>query len=244
MDRHTATPRTRTARIGLAFAAACLAVAAGSTAASDSGWIRTVAGEPLPLTSVVDESAEGVADAAPPDGTWLLPVVHGQPLTWLEFAAARLFGNPSELHRTPTGNFEQLVADASVAMNDAQRTAAAVAADLTGDPSVAAWRVDTGGVLGPSGGLTLALLLIDAASDGSLTGGQTVAATGRIDRAGQVAPVGGVDSKVGAAREAGASVVLVPAGQAGAGTSVPVGSVAEALAVLCQQPQATSAMCP
>lgn len=64
---------------------------------------------------------------------------------------------------------------------------------------------------GPSAGLIFALAIVDRLTPGELEAGQTVAGTGEIDVKGNVAPIGGIPFKMVAAREAGASVFLVPA---------------------------------
>lgn len=69
--------------------------------------------------------------------------------------------------------------------------------------------VDVGG---PSAGLMFALAIVDKLTPGSMTGDTFVAGTGEIATDGQVGPVGGVPLKMLRAREAGASVFLVPAG--------------------------------
>jgi PDZ domain-containing secreted protein len=75
-------------------------------------------------------------------------------------------------------------------------------------------RIDSGAILGSSGGLILALAIIDQATPGDLTSGRRVAATGVIRRDGSVRPVLAVAEKVINARRAGAELFLVPADQA------------------------------
>jgi Lon-like protease len=64
---------------------------------------------------------------------------------------------------------------------------------------------------GPSAGLMFSLALIDKLSSGTLNGGKFVAGTGTIDPTGKVGPIGGIQYKMIAAREAGAETFLVPA---------------------------------
>jgi PDZ domain-containing protein len=64
---------------------------------------------------------------------------------------------------------------------------------------------------GPSAGLMFALAIVDKLSPGELNGGQFVAGTGEINSDGEVGPIGGIPFKMAAAREAGATVFLVPA---------------------------------
>ncbi len=65
---------------------------------------------------------------------------------------------------------------------------------------------------GPSAGLMLALGILELVGDTDLTGGAAVAGTGTIDADGVVGPIGGVQLKMVAAREIGAELFLVPAG--------------------------------
>lgn len=64
---------------------------------------------------------------------------------------------------------------------------------------------------GPSAGLIFSLAVYDTLTPGSLTGGQTIAGTGTIDPSGAVGPIGGIQQKIVAARDAGAELFLVPA---------------------------------
>jgi PDZ domain-containing protein len=70
--------------------------------------------------------------------------------------------------------------------------------------------INVGGIGGPSAGLALTLGLIDLLSDGDLTGGHRIAATGTINLDGSVGDVGGVAQKTVAVRRAGAQVFFVP----------------------------------
>lgn len=65
---------------------------------------------------------------------------------------------------------------------------------------------------GPSAGLMFSLAIYDTLTEGSLTDGGSVAGTGTIDPAGAVGPIGGIDQKIAGAREDGAGLFLVPAG--------------------------------
>jgi PDZ domain-containing protein len=72
-------------------------------------------------------------------------------------------------------------------------------------------RIDTGNVGGPSAGLAFALGVLSELKKGVLHG-HRVAATGEIFPDGSVGPIGGIKQKTIGAREAGADVFLVPAG--------------------------------
>jgi PDZ domain-containing protein len=63
---------------------------------------------------------------------------------------------------------------------------------------------------GPSAGLAMTLGVMDALTNGSLTGSKTVAATGTMDSHGDVGDVGGVPQKTVAVENAGATIFLVP----------------------------------
>lgn len=64
---------------------------------------------------------------------------------------------------------------------------------------------------GPSAGLMFSLAVIDKLTTGELNDGKFVAGTGTIDADGKVGSIGGITHKILAAREAGATVFLVPA---------------------------------
>src|SRR5262249_1813251 len=81
--------------------------------------------------------------------------------------------------------------------------------------------INIGNVGGPSAGLMFALGIIDKITPVNLTGGKFIAGTGEIQANGTVLPIGGIQQKMAAARAAGATVFLAPAGNcrdtAGAG---------------------------
>src|SRR5271156_581387 len=64
---------------------------------------------------------------------------------------------------------------------------------------------------GPSAGLMFSLAVIDKLTTGNLAGSKFVAGTGTIKPDGEVGRIGGILHKMGAARDAGATVFLVPA---------------------------------
>lgn len=70
--------------------------------------------------------------------------------------------------------------------------------------------IDTGSTGGPSAGLAFSLAIIDALTEGELTGGQSIAVTGQIFVGGIVGNVGGLAQKAVAARSAGAVAFIVP----------------------------------
>lgn len=65
---------------------------------------------------------------------------------------------------------------------------------------------------GPSAGLMFALGILEKVGTDELTGGRFIAGTGQIDVSGTVGSIGGIPLKLIAAKDKGASVFLVPAG--------------------------------
>ncbi len=100
--------------------------------------------------------------------------------------------------------------------------------------------INTADIGGPSAGLAMTLGLVNTLSDGHLTGGRIVAATGTISASGQVGDVGGVAQKTIAVEQAGATVFLVPPPELGAARSkatpslhvYAVSTLAQALSIL------------
>jgi PDZ domain-containing protein len=70
--------------------------------------------------------------------------------------------------------------------------------------------IASGDIGGPSAGLMWALGLYDLLTPGDLTGGRTIAGTGQIGVDGTVFPINGIQEKIAAAADAGATVFLVP----------------------------------
>jgi PDZ domain-containing protein len=64
---------------------------------------------------------------------------------------------------------------------------------------------------GPSAGLMFSLAVVDKLTTGDLNGSKFVAGTGTITADGKVGAIGGITHKMVSAREAGATVFLVPA---------------------------------
>jgi PDZ domain-containing protein len=72
-------------------------------------------------------------------------------------------------------------------------------------------RISVGDIGGPSAGMMFALGIIDKLTRMNLTGGKFIAGTGEITSSGLVQPIGGIQQKMLAARNAGATVFLAPA---------------------------------
>lgn len=93
---------------------------------------------------------------------------------------------------------------------------------------------------GPSAGLMFSLSIYDTLTPGSLTGGHEIAGTGTIAPDGTVGPIGGIQQKIAAARDAQVQLFLVPADNCDEAVGAPnddvrlarVGTMQEALDVL------------
>lgn len=68
------------------------------------------------------------------------------------------------------------------------------------------------GIGGPSAGMMFSLGIIDKISDHDLTHGRFITGTGTIDASGAVGQIGGIALKMIAARRAGSTIFLAPAG--------------------------------
>jgi Lon-like protease len=85
-----------------------------------------------------------------------------------------------------------------------------VVRDLTDPPFPVS--IDVGNIGGPSAGMMHALAIIDTLTPGELTHGRVIAGTGTIQFDGTVGNIGGIRQKVAGAEAAGATIILVPAG--------------------------------
>lgn len=93
---------------------------------------------------------------------------------------------------------------------------------------------------GPSAGLMFSLGIVDKLSSTDLTDGEFVAGTGTIDADGEVGPIGGIQMKTLAARNAGATYFMTPEANCPAATQnapdgltlVKVGNIEDALSAL------------
>jgi Lon-like protease len=72
-------------------------------------------------------------------------------------------------------------------------------------------RISVGNIGGPSAGMMFALGIINKITPMNLTGGKFIAGTGEITTSGQVEAIGGIQQKMVAARDAGATIFLTPA---------------------------------
>ncbi len=80
--------------------------------------------------------------------------------------------------------------------------------------------IDVGQIGGPSAGLALTLSVLDLLTEGQLTGGLDVVATGTMDPLGFVGPIGGIEQKSHSVLRDGADLFLVPLGDVEAAKAV------------------------
>ncbi|MEE8602014.1 hypothetical protein [Euzebya tangerina] len=109
------------------------------------------------------------------------------------------------------GESEEDFIDRQLALfEEAEEQAVTMGLALAGSELTAAdVTVDTEGVGGPSAGLLTALAVADLASPLDVAAGRVIAGSGTLEADGSVGVVGGIEDKVRAAVDAGASVFLV-----------------------------------
>ena len=101
-------------------------------------------------------------------------------------------------------------------------------------------KIQAGDVGGPSAGMMHTLAIIDTLTQGELTKGHVIAGTGTIKMDGTVGNIGGIRQKVPAAEAAGASHILVPAGNYDSALTadfnhieiIPIDTISDAVAFL------------
>lgn len=171
---------------------------------SDAGALVTSVVEDVPAAKVLNKGDVIVAldDTEISIGTDLRTALEG-----------RSPGEMVELTVKPNGSDTTEVRTVELARRD---DGTAYIGITTGVPDTARFEfpidveIDTKQIGGPSAGLAFTLGTLDMLTPGELTGGKKVAVTGTIDLNGNVGPIGGLDQKTVAAREAGADVFLVP----------------------------------
>jgi PDZ domain-containing protein len=149
--------------------------------------------------------------------------VDGEPVALAADATSRIGGHgPGDEVRlsveraaTPDAGHEDVVATLVAHPQDPSRGFLGVNVqtdelryDFPVDVKIASERIG-----GPSAGLAFTLEVLDVLTDGDLTGGLDVAATGEILDGGAVGPVGGVAQKAVAVERAGVDVFLVPSSE-------------------------------
>jgi len=105
-------------------------------------------------------------------------------------------------------------------------------------------KINPGAVVGPSAGLAFALEIMEKVGR-NVDRGHKIAATGELELNGSVVPIGGVEQKTIEAHNAGADVMLIPAGDnaavarkyAGNMRVIPVDSFQQALHALATLPK-------
>ena len=169
---------------------------------------------PAPAVDVARDITIRGAPAHPIEGRYLLVAVHVERPTVAGWALALARGDHIEpLSEDGVDDEEEhrIARQAFVASRTAAVRRAVLDAGL--DPNTVTVDVRDRGLIGPSAGLVYALAVRDLLDADDLVAGRTVAATGVVDDAGRVGPVGWMSMKAGAARTAHADVFIVPVGQ-------------------------------
>ena len=178
---------------------------------------------PTPVVSVVEEGAP--ADGDLEVGDHLLEI-NGREITTVQQAGqavdATAEGEPVEL-RVERGKkqlsfaIEREEIDGRLRIGIEMRDSFQFPVDVSVgiDPQIG----------GPSAGLMFSLGIYDTLTEGSMTGGETVAGTGTVSPDGQVGPIGGIDQQIAGARDDGAELFLVPADNCGDAYDAPRGDM-------------------
>jgi PDZ domain-containing protein len=157
----------------------------------------------------VIKAVNGTAVKAPTDVAKLITKKKpGQGVVFTVVPAAKAAA-AEKAHKEPTGT-EQV--DVTTKKSDDGGKARAIVGIQAGTEHTFPFNVDIklADVGGPSAGLMFSLGIVDKLTPGSLTGGKFLAGTGTIDDQGKVGPIGGIELKVIAARNAGAQYFLTP----------------------------------
>lgn len=187
-----------------------------------------------------------VAAGTPADGRLqagdLIDAVDGHPVATVDEVGSAIRGRPAGTEftfRLTRGDDQVSETVTSTVEPGTDHPSIGVNLDLHYSSNFTA-TVTLSGVGGSSAGLMFAVGIVDLLTADDLVAGETVAGTGTIDGAGQVGVIGGIDKKMLAARDAGASVFIAPLGNcddaAGAVPDglrlVPVSTLAETVDVL------------
>jgi PDZ domain-containing protein len=168
-----------------------------------------------PVRVIVTELAAGSASAGKLAAGDVLTAVDGTPVTsrekLLELVRAKGPGQTLTVGYRRGGKPDRAAIVAGKAEDDPARAALGVGVRQD-QPHPFTIGIALDRIGGPSAGLMFALGIIDKIEPDDLTGGMFVAGTGTIDDEGMVGPIGGIQQKLVAARRAGATVFLVPAG--------------------------------
>ena len=166
----------------------------------------------IPVQVVVASVGEGSPAAGQLRDGDVLTSVDGTPVTspaqLRTLVADRAVGAPVRLGYTREGRPAEAQLTTAPAPDAATRPYVGVGTDVVFPFTVNIALKDVGG---PSAGLMFALGITEKLESGSLTGGAYVAGTGEITPEGAVRPIGGIQQKLVAAREKGATLFLVPA---------------------------------
>ncbi len=169
---------------------------------------------PVSTSVVVQTTIEGLPARGVLEAGDVIRSVNGAPVAAAQVLRERIrplpVGSTVKLGIVRDGRPTTLTLRTAADPDDDTRSAVGVATREEHDyPFDVAIKLDDVG--GPSAGLMFALGIVDKLTPGALTGGRHIAGTGAIDGDGSVRRIGGIQQKVRAASEEGASVFLTPA---------------------------------
>jgi PDZ domain-containing secreted protein len=150
-------------------------------------------------------------------GCFILPTVISEPATIL-YCLYSLFDAEAILSKSQSPQPRaQSANDDARQMAISQRLSTLVALEALGYDARAHKHpievsFQSGNTSGGSGGLVFALEIYNRLTKKDLTRGRIIAATGTLDARGGIGPIEGINYKLKGAQRAGASVILVPAG--------------------------------
>jgi PDZ domain-containing protein len=170
-------------------------------------------GRPIDITD--DITVKGAA-VDKPNGHYLLtPVRYDQPSLFGAAVAVVKGRTTVPLDRPTSDDTLASVRAGEARFRSSQRDAADLAVRAAGlDPATVTVEFRSRTLQGTSAGLVYAIALADMLDPADLAGGRTIAVTGTLDPDGRIQPVAFVWIKADAARRGGATLFLVPRGQA------------------------------
>lgn len=164
-----------------------------------------------PLKVTVSEVLKG----QPADGKLkpgdLITAVDGTPVDSSDRLVALIRGKPvgTTLQLSVTRGSTKLTVPITTVADDQKQPRVGISTNAT-PTAPFTFTVPIENIGGPSAGLMLTLGMIDKIKPEDLTGGKIIAGTGTMDALGQVGPIGGIEQKIVAAKNAGAQFFLTP----------------------------------
>jgi PDZ domain-containing protein len=172
---------------------------------------------------------ESVVDGCAAEGKLfpgdLITAIDGRPIAGLRAASAAIESAPSG----STLGFDVTVDGSAEHVDLVRRPCGGERRPLVGLRMIPRFpfpvAISSGDVGGPSAGLMWAIALYDLLTPEDLTAGRTIAGTGAIGTDGTVYPIGGIEEKIVAARDAGADALLLPEGNLAEARAAGIGGI-------------------